>query len=532
MVSRAIYRSDDIEFHYARFGGIREAILGGQFPIKYYNGWCYGGGYFSPLFYGDIFLIPFVLLSFLGIPLKTCFFIFIYVIYFAFWTVMYFLAKKYLCSDVWAILCATIFTTTNYMFYEIFGRAALGEAVAIIFYLVLLIGIYNLLFENYSKPWLLLVAFLGILFSHMTTLFFAIVTMLLVVLFNAKKLLGDKKFWIKSSLILGIFLIIGLYFIVSFIEMYFADNYSITHSEYSKSKIPSKFAQDFFDIIGVTPKFNIGVVLIFAILLRLIIIKIKYEKTEIKTIDKFLIISSILLFMVSKIFPWKLFDSILGTIQFPWRLNFIIAILLSIVVAWEIKIISKSHIKWASVFIGVMLILLLIDNSCIVFKSKWQERELNSYSNKYFYEWYLFGTNVYDFKDRNIYDNSQNAVEYERKEHTTDLNFVADENDDYYIVPIVCYKGYEATLVDENGQTSNLVIERCDNGMIKIFTNKQKGKVYLHYAGTTIQNVTFWISFMGTLVLIVGGTTYAIVKKKRKHNAENIECEPLTATSA
>ena len=159
-------------------------------------------------------------------------------------------------------------------------------------------------------------------------------------------------------------------------------------------------------------------------------------------------------------------------------------------------------------------------------------RELLDYSNRGVFEWYPVVTEIEDFEDRNIYDNSQNAVKYERTEHTTDLNFDADGNDDYYIVPIVCYKGYEATLIDENGKTLNLAIERCDNGMTKIFTNKQKGKVYLHYAGTTIQNVTFWISFMGTLVLIVGGATYAIVKKKRKHNAENIECEQLAPTSA
>ena len=435
-----------------------------------------------------------------------------YVLYFGLWVTMFFFAKKFLKEDMSSILCATIFSTSHYMFYEIFGRAAIGEAVAIIFYLILLLGIYNMLHENYTKPWLFIIAFAGILFSHMTTLFFAGITLVLVVLFNCKKLFIDKKFWIKSSLVLMLFLIVGLYSIASFIEMYFADTYQISDPWI----IPSNCSQYLINILGFTSANAIGPILpVLAIVLRIVISKCEDE--DMKLINKFLIISLVLTVITSKLFPWKLFDGILGGIQFPWRLNFIITILLSIVVTFEIRILAKNKIETVKILVVFLAFVVLLYNN-LRFMKFYDGRELLDYSNRGVFEWYPVVTEIEDFEDRNIYDNSQNVVAYERTEHTTDLNFDADGNDDYYIVPIVCYKGYEATLVDENGKTSNLVIKRCDNGMIKIFTNKQKGKVYLHYAGTTIQNVTFWISFMGTLVLIVGGATYAIVKKKREHN--------------
>ena len=425
-----------------------------------------------------------------------------------------FLAKKYIKEDILSIICATVFTSSKYIFVDIFYRAALGESMAIIFYLVLLIGIYNMLYENYSKPWLFSIAFLGILFSHITTLLFAIITLFIVVIFNCKKLFFDKKFWIKSSLAFGVFLLIGLYFIITFIEMYFADTYQISNPWTTTSKN----AYDFLEILGITSAYSVGLILFsFAFLLRIILIKIINKKENQKLIDKLLIISLILVLFTSKLFPWKLFDCLFGSIQFPWRVNFIISILLSVVICLEIKELKEVAFKWSVAVVIFIHVLLLISNSYIHLSHTNSIRNLDSYSTRMF-EWYPVVTEIEDFKDRNIYDNSQNAVEYERKEYTTDLNFVADGNDDYYIVPIVCYKGYEATLIDENGKTLNLAIERCDNGMTKIFTNKQKGKVYLHYAGTTIQNVTFWISFMGTLVLIVSGATYAIVKKKRKHN--------------
>jgi len=515
ITTRLVYRADDLAFHFSRFGGVREGLQGGQFPIKYYNGWCYGGGYLGSIFYGDLFLIPFVLISFIGIPLEACYFLFICVVYFALWFVMFLLAKKYLKLDVLAIISATIFTISNYMYVEVFYRAALGEAVAIIFFLVLLLGIYNLLHEDYSKPWLFLIAFAGILFSHMTTLFFAMVTLLLAVLFNCKKLFKDKKFWIKSVVVFGLFLLVGLYFILSFIEMYLADTYAIA----KPWTTTSKNAQGLWQILGFTSPYGVGFTLpLVALSLRLVLFKLKNTKEDFRLLDKFLLISCILILITSKIFPWKLFDSLLGVIQFPWRLNFIISILLSLVIGLEINLLCRIHIKWSVIVTIILFVSMFITNCCINFMNTNPERDLSDYSPGK-YEWYPINTVINDFNNRNVYDSNGNPIVYVRDEHTTDVNFTANEDSEYYIVPIVYYKGYQATLVSEDGVKTNLAIESCENSMIKIKTNHENGKVYLHYAGTTIQNVSLWISLVSVFAIVVGSVTYTILQKKQNKTA-------------
>ncbi|MBO5229598.1 MAG: hypothetical protein J6B20_02275 [Clostridia bacterium] len=523
MATRTIMYGDDIDFHYARFGGIRDAILGGQFPIKYYNGWAHSGGYFGSLFYGDIFLIPFVLPSLIGIPLEVCYFLFLYVVYFAFWVAMYFLAKKYLKGDVLSILCATIFTASNYMFVDVFYRVALGESIAVVFYLVLLLGIYNLLHENYSKPWLLVIAFVGILFSHMTTLFFAAVTLIIVVLVNCKKLFRDKQFWIKSGLALGLFLIVGLYFIASFIELYFADTYNIVNNTLNPNLTSSKRAFDFEEIFNSV--FSVGSILWISVILRVIIIALKRTKDELKIIDKFLIIAIVLVFMTSKAFPWKIFDNSLGIIQFPWRLNFIISILLSIVLSLEIKIIYSCRFNW-SIFVTVfVLLILLVNNNCVYLERTNTERDLYTYYNRKV-EWYPVVTQIDDFKDRNIYDHAGNVIEYTRGKYTTDIDFSVDGVGEYYIVPLVYFKGYTAVHVDEDGKRTNLAVSGHTNGMMVVKGNGKKGKVAIHYAGTTVQKVSFVISFVGTLVSVVGAVVYAVrTNRLRRRQCKETEAK-------
>lgn len=511
VATRSIYWADDINFHFSRFNGIKDAILGGQFPIKYYNNWTHGGGYISSIFYGDLFLIPFVLLSFLGIPLKVCYFLFIYALYFLFWVAMFFFSKKYLKSNGLSVLCATIFTCSSYMYCEIFFRAAFGEAIGILFYFVLLIAIYNLLHEDYSKPWLFTIAFLGMLFSHMTTLIVATVTLVLVVLFNCKKLFCDKTFWIKSGIALAVFLVIGLYFIASFIELYFADTYYIS----TPWKIPSDFALSLAEILGILSKVGVGIIVILAFFPRLFISRKNSEtKEDVKTIDRFLIISVILMFLISKIFPWKLFDSSLSFFQFPWRLNFIITILLSIAVCLEINILRKTKINYIKVALVVYFCFSLLSNSKFYDPSMLPNEFVSNYSEKV--EWHPVELVMEDFKDRNIYDNNGNAVEYSRKEYTTDITFVCDESCEYYIVPLTYYKGYTATLTTDQSEKENLEISCFENGMILVKTNGSNGKIFIHYSGTTTQTVTFWISFSSTILLSFGAITYVVVKKKKE----------------
>ena len=96
--------ADDIVFHTNRILGIAEALKGGQFPVKYYPNWYNGAGYFSSIFYGDIFLYIPALLVIIGLPIKISYYIFVFLILIAIYISFYFLMKKFTQNKIWCII--------------------------------------------------------------------------------------------------------------------------------------------------------------------------------------------------------------------------------------------------------------------------------------------------------------------------------------------------------------------------------------------------------------------------------------------
>ena len=68
---------DDIAFHLQRLDALSQEFRLGvdlsDFPFRVYTTTLDGYGYGSPLFYGDIFLYPFALLSSLGVSVYTAY---------------------------------------------------------------------------------------------------------------------------------------------------------------------------------------------------------------------------------------------------------------------------------------------------------------------------------------------------------------------------------------------------------------------------------------------------------------------------
>ncbi|MBQ9792770.1 MAG: hypothetical protein IJW32_03405 [Clostridia bacterium] len=504
---------DDLVFHAARIGGIAEAILSGQFPIKYYSSWIYGGGYFGSIFYGDFFLIFPALLVVCGLPLKVSYTIFTYTIYILFFVCMYFFSKKYLKSKNLSAICAGIFCISQYVFSNFFRRGAVGEIIAIIFVFVFLLAIYNMLNENYSKPWLFSVAFMGLLLSHMTLLIVCAIVLVGVVIFNCKKLFNNKKFWIKSLFALGIFVLVGLYSLSSFVELYFSDTYKISQPW----TYPSENVHNLYDMLG-NSKYAIGFLLLSAFVLRFFIKKTEENKEEIKIADNFLILSGIILFFVSSLFPWQLFDKIFSFLQFPWRLNTFAAIYLSITLVLLLKNLKSINTLKVKIICSCVVFAAVVYNNLYVSRLYSSTKEFN-YSTNICFEWTPMGIDLELLKQKQVVNENGDAVEYNRKENSVDIDFSVSEDSNYYITPLIYYKGYDAYLIDENGKKTDVDVNKdSETGLVKVETNGEVGKVYLYYAGTTIQNVTFPISFGASCLFIIGGIVYFIVKKKKQKN--------------
>lgn len=63
----------DAPFHGGRLAGLADCLREGSgYPCRLYTTACAGYGYANPLFYCDLFLLPFALLNLLGVPIALC----------------------------------------------------------------------------------------------------------------------------------------------------------------------------------------------------------------------------------------------------------------------------------------------------------------------------------------------------------------------------------------------------------------------------------------------------------------------------
>jgi hypothetical protein len=497
---------DDLYFHTGRILGIYEGLKAGQFPVKYYVDFDNEFSYFSPLFYGDLFLYIPAILMFCGFSLKVSYFIFIYLILFSLFISFYFLSKKILKDKIFSLISSTIFVLSQYIFIDIFFRAAIGEIIAIIFLIWLFYGIYNLLYEDFSKPWIFSISLLGMLYSHMTTLVISCVLLVIVVLFNYKKLFHNKQFWLKALWAFLIFIVCGSYQLFSFIEQYFNGTYKIS----KPWAILANYSHNIFDMIGGNI-YGIGIICILPYIFRF------FYKTdnidEKKNVDKGLIISAIILFMVSGAFPWKQLDSVFKFMQFPWRLYPIPSIILSIIITVELRNFNMKSFKTFILITASLMSFFVCYNNLRCFNS------LNYYIKDdiniiYYYEWHPLKAENNTINNTFICDSNANVVDYNRKELTTDFTFECN-NSDFYILPIFYYKGYSAYLTTSDGSVQKLNVSENYDGRVIVDTKGKSGTLRVYYEGTMIQNVSFIVSSLGVLYMV----SYFVVKgiKNRKN---------------
>ncbi len=509
---------DDINFHARRIQSIADGLKGGQFPVKYYDSWFNGAGYISSLFYGDVFLYLPALFVLIGIPLKVAYWVFVLMIYFLIAVTMFFLARKFF-DRTWSIICATIFTISQYIFVDVFFRGAVGEITAIIFMIILFIGIYNLLKENYSKPWLLLISFIGMLWSHMTSLIIAVVILVIFVLCNAKTLFKQKSFWLKSLFVFAIFVFVGAYQLFSFLEMYFADTYCISEGW----AVISNYAYNLFDIFFVRV-YGMGYIMFLPFLLRCFIRKDEENSETIKFLNKLLIISGILILVISAAFPWGYFQNTpISMLQFPWRLNTIPTGMLSIALIIELQCLIQSKVKLKKCLFALVLCFIAVfcpifnnlalfhyDRSYTEWDTPWEVGLIAEYAPlvlKHVNEEWWWNTD--------LLDEHNHTVEYERKPNTTNLTFVSDEENTYYDLPIIYYKGYSATITLDDGTSKKLKVVQSATGKSRIYTDGLVGTIQFKYTGTIVQTVCFYVSTL-SICGLVGWVVYLTIKKRIK----------------
>ncbi len=212
-----ISEGHDLFFHYGRLCNLSEDILSGTWPVRIHPRMFSGFGYQNPVFYAEFFLYPFALLGALGLSPIGCYRLLLAVVNFATAGVSYYAYSRLLRSRKIGLIASFLYTLSMYRMINLYTRAALGEVLAMVFLPLLMLGMYEL-FLGDSRKWILSVlAFTGLLQSHMITTELAIGFSVLFALCCLKRLREGKRL---ARLLLAAFstFLLNLWFIIPFLD--------------------------------------------------------------------------------------------------------------------------------------------------------------------------------------------------------------------------------------------------------------------------------------------------------------------------
>ena len=204
----------DLGYHLNRIIEISKNLNIKVFPSFIHSGLLKNLGYANSIFYPEIFLyIPAILMSVLDLHVLTVYKIFLIIITFFTFITTYISSKGIFKKKEIAWLTSLLYVFSLYRLTDIYVRGALGEILSFIFVPLIFYGLYEIIFGENKKWWIISIGLFGVANSHVLTFVMLIPIILLIALFNIDKLFKDKKklFNLVIAGILSIILCIGFF---------------------------------------------------------------------------------------------------------------------------------------------------------------------------------------------------------------------------------------------------------------------------------------------------------------------------------
>lgn len=274
----------DSIFHYWRLVGIATNLDYSFFnPPAIYGAHLNGAGYGAGLFYCDFFLYPFAALNTLGIPAHYCYNLYTSTIFWTAALTAYLAGKNITNNHHVGIYFAIAYTLGHYHITNLCTRSALGELQAMVFIPLLFWGLYNWTEERMSKPWILVLAFSGLLVSHAISVFVAMICFFAWGMLRINKLISDTG-WILS----GIKSVVILFLLTSFfwtplLEQITSNNFwyeTFTSPLQARCLSANDFLTEFYNITQFQfNTFNLGILALILFTFTLISARVRQKLT-------------------------------------------------------------------------------------------------------------------------------------------------------------------------------------------------------------------------------------------------------------
>lgn len=520
----------DLNYHLSRIEGIKDGLLGGQFPVDIYPQTNYGYGYLGAL-YPSLFLYFPAVLRILGVSMAMSYKVFLFTINIATVSVCYYSLRKMTCSKYAAAFASIVYCLMPYRLNNLYIRSAVGETLALIFIPLIICGIYQICLGNKKQWYILAFAFTGLIHSHiLSVLICAGLCGIFVVLYFGK-ILREKR-WLDLLKAALATILMNLWYLVSFMY-YFKGNFNSAafSIDFSKQTI---FPQQLFQTLvtvgfaktsayGAHDEMPQTLGLFGFLSLVIILLFLIYDKEKKDKLFRFSTalfgLTILFIFSITTLFPWEVFQKIgiikkiVEMIQFPWRLLGFIGAFLAVLTG--IFLDRKNQLmKFKLVIFSGLTIFLLFGSVILMDTYANQEMSFTKISGGYTHtapEDYLpAGTTKDVFNTTTPIVSSESAISIEsftKRNTTVQLTYTCNIEDGYIDLPLMYYKGYKA----DSNETSLEIVKSPEN-RVRVLLNKTDSASTL----TVSREINILIIFVILLSLAstVGVIYYGLTLRK------------------
>ncbi|MCU1825276.1 hypothetical protein N2H47_12215 [Enterococcus faecium] len=357
-MSMGIYHSvnQDTYFHLSRIIGLDNVWSS---PVNF-NNFDHHGTMMN-IFYPWLTLYPaFLFYKMMG-NLVLSYNIYYFFITFLTMVVSYFSMKQIKNNRYISLLFSIIYTFSAYRAIDIFHRASLGEAVALTFLPLILMGCYEIYIRDYQKWYWLSIGMTLVVYTHL-------LSVAMVSVFIGGTLFLSFYFWdqkiarllsLLKATVLTFFLSAG--FLIPFIQQSRAQELKVPLGKELSGMAPSDMLTHILN--NNYNNYTIGLFLFLGLIGAFIFIK------KLTADDLFIFFLGVfVLFCSTNLFPWQLFNHTpVKSLQFVWRLNgfssLFIAYTMSIVIYYIFSTKNNSWKIMVFTFLALILHLSGVSNS-------------------------------------------------------------------------------------------------------------------------------------------------------------------------
>lgn len=513
LVSKYCINGHDLEYHLLRIESLKEGILMGKPFLRINTLFLGGAGYASSLFYPDFLLYISAILRVMGVGINAGYHIVVALSICLTYLSTHYCVKKMTGSVYPAMMAGLLVVLSPYYLGDVFIRGAVGEYFAFIFLPFVVYGIYNTLYEEMSKPWILAIGFGGVLLTHTNSFIFCIAFGLVAFIVKWKAFKDNIKVLWKLLATVGITMAVTAFYWIPVLEMLITTPLYVNTAWIGLEETAIQFSAIFSSEFP-----SLGFLLVILAFPRILVKKNSQNRNIIGFADWLLVGGAIFAVLTTDIIPWDRLNKYLSFVQFPWRLFCLATVMLAMADAIVLYCFIKSYMEpLMQSSMKVLTILLLIIASALAFRFiSNADITYYDYSDDY-YSYKPFTCNIIagewlpeavesvgeiSKNSDHMYDEAGNDVSFIRVKNTIEADIKEDHQ--YVDVPFVYYRGYTATIDGEDGTKQNLSIDGSgNNGLLRVKLNGLRGHLKVKYSGTVLQWISTILSMMTVALLIV-----------------------------